>query len=247
MNIQIIASSSDGNCTHIYSEKANILIDIGIAARTVVSKTGRKAFDAIFISHEHADHIRGAGTVGRATGAPIYINEHVYNKSKHILRDCNIVLYDAGESIIIGDLEIQNFSSRHDSVYSYGYIVKHDEKRLAYLTDTGSWTKLMLKHLKDCDAYILETDYDHDALMAYEYYDDFLKERISSNWGHLGNDQTMRLIKQLKVINPAFIVFAHLSKRTNTSDLVLAEAYSAFPDWNKDIFKVAPLDHELIL
>jgi len=237
----ILASSSEGNCTHVSTDKASIIIDAGLSAKKVFELSGENEFDAIFISHEHGDHVKGLGPLGRKTGATIYVHELVYDKLESKLNDCEVKLWMPGEEIAIGDLKINNFSTRHDSVYSYGFTVAQEGgKKLGYLTDTGSWTKLMGNHLKGCDGYIIEADYDHDTLMNYDDYDEYLRERISSNWGHLSNDQTMELLEYLSPAAPDFIVFAHLSPRTNTHKLVLDAAKKKFPTWDEAVFDIAP-------
>lgn len=240
MKINVLASTSEGNCTHIQTDKASILLDVGISAKKIFELSGTDLFDAAFISHEHADHIKGLGPLGRKTDIMIYINELSYNRISDKLDKCNITLWKPGTSIKIGDLTVDNFSTKHDSVNSYGFIVDDGNKKLGYLTDSGCWTKLMSKHLTGCNAYIIEADYDYDMLMEYDDYDEILKERISSNWGHLGNEQTMGLIKHLNISNPDFIGFAHLSPRTNTSELVKKAAAKAFPDWDESKFHICP-------
>ncbi len=241
LNTNILASSSEGNCTHIFTEDASILIDAGISFKKVSELSGTENFDAIFISHEHSDHVKGLGPLGRKTGAMIYIHELVYKKLHEKLDKCNVTVWNPGDEITIGDLKINNFSTRHDSIYSYGFTVEQKGgKKLGYLTDTGSWTKLMGNHLKGCNGYILEADYDHKLLMAYDDYDDYLKERIASNWGHLSNEQTMDLLEYLSPDSPEFVIFAHLSPRTNTHELVLEAAKKKFPDWEDSVFSIAP-------
>lgn len=241
MKINILASSSDGNCTHVSTNESSILIDAGISAKKIFALSDTTEFDAVFISHEHGDHVRGLGPLGRKTDIKIYMHELIYNKVQDTLKDCDVTLWKPGEEITIGDLKINNFSTRHDAIYSYGFTVDDGHKKLGYLTDSGSWTKLMAQHLIGCDGYILEADYDYESLMNFEFYDDYLKERISSRWGHMGNEQTMSLIKSLNITDPEFIIFAHLSPRTNTPELVKKAALDAFPDWDESLFHIAPI------
>jgi phosphoribosyl 1,2-cyclic phosphodiesterase len=249
MKINIIASSSEGNCTHIYTDKASILIDAGISAKKLYEASNIEAegLNAIFITHEHSDHIKGLGPIGRKTGATIYIHEDILNKIEDKLYKCTVFQVSQGEKITIGDLEIDSFSTKHDAAYSCGFIIldKTNNKKLGYLTDTGNWTKLMSKKLKGCDAYIIEADYDTEELAKYAEYDDFLKERISSDFGHLSNDQTMSLLKSLDISQTSFVCFAHLSPRTNSPELVLNKAYEYFPDEEKTLFSIAPKEFEL--
>jgi len=240
MKINILASSSEGNCTHVSTDGASILIDAGISAKKIFELSGETKFDAVFISHEHGDHVKGLGPFGRKTGTEIFMHELIYKKLSDKLNKCNITLWEPGQEIDVNGLKVNNFSTRHDSIYSYGFTVDDGTKKLGYLTDTGSWTKLMANHLKGCDGYVIEADYDIGLMESYEGYDEYLKERIRSNWGHLSNDQTMNMIRYLGIEKPEFIVFAHLSPRTNKPDLVLEAAKAFFSNWNEDIFHIAP-------
>lgn len=247
MRINILASSSEGNCTHISTDTASILIDAGISAKKAYELGKFDALDGIFITHEHGDHIKGLGPIGRKSQATVYLHELTHNKIESKLNKCLVHVLKQGEEVTIGDLTVSSFSTRHDSIYSCGYIVSDGKKKLGYLTDTGSWTKLMSNALSNCDGYIIEADYDTQMLKDFEDYDDFLKDRISSNWGHLSNDQTMDFMKTLipSGTTPEFVCFAHLSPRTNSPDRVLETAYEHFSNFDKTLFKIAPLELEL--
>lgn len=245
MRVNLLASSSKGNSTHISQGDASILIDAGISATQTVSKSGTEDFDGIFISHEHSDHVKGLGPVGRRTGAPIYMHPAVKKKVKSKLKDCDVNEYMPGESITIKDkLKITNFSTRHDSVYSYGFIIEDlvEDVKLGFLTDTGSWTKLIVKSLKDCDFYVIESDYDVEGILNYDKYDEFLKERIMSDWGHLSNKQAFELLEELDLDNLDNVVFSHMSERTNSPEMIKTAAREFM---NTDEVHFAPCSFEI--
>ena len=250
MEIRSIASSSKGNCTVISSGDTNILIDCGISAKQIAKLSGLDSFDAVFISHEHGDHIGGVGVMGRKHCMPIYIHEESYKAKKNyekFYKNCDIIYWEPEEDITVGDLTVHNFTSRHDSCYSYGFTVSEkDGKKLGYLTDSGSISKLMLNSLKGCDAYFLEADYDKELLENHDDYAPILKERIMSNWGHLSNDQTMKLIKDLDMEQPEFIIFGHLSDKTNSPELVLEALEKTQPKWDMNKIFIAPLIENII-
>lgn len=250
MKINILKSSSDGNATHVFTEKTSLLVEAGISAKQVVETSGTEDFDAILISHEHGDHAGGAGVTGRRTGAPIYVHPLVYEKIKNTLGGCEVHLWEPGETFTFGDLRIENFSTRHDSLYSYGFVISNltHQTKLCYLPDTGSWTKLMLKKMANCDGYILDTDYDEQGLRDYEEYDDFLKERIRSNWGHLSNQQVMKLLSDLEIKNPQFIILAHLSENTNSPKQALRVAEEHYEELVKTgVISTVPVSQILTL
>lgn len=244
MKINILANSSEGNAVHIFTDKASILVEAGIPGKHIVGLAGTDQFDAVVISHEHGDHSGSAGIIGRRTGAPLYMHELVHEKIKPTLNKCEVYDWEPGEKLTFGDIEITNFSVRHDAIYTYGLIL-YDitaNKKLCFMPDTGSWTKLMLHHMSNCDGYILDTDYDEKLLQDYEEYDDFLKERISSNFGHLSNQQIMELIDQLNMKDPEFIILSHLSTRTNSPEQAIKVAKEHHPDLvNSGVIKTAEL------
>jgi phosphoribosyl 1,2-cyclic phosphodiesterase len=248
MVLKPLASSSEGNSTYIHTENTRILIDAGVSMKKIFELSNQNSFDALIVTHEHSDHIKSAGSIGRKTKCPIYLHKLVYEKKKDLFKNCDIKFLDPGNDLIIGDFTIKVFSTKHDSIYTFGFLIKDNvsKKSLCYLTDTGTITPLMRKHMQGADAYLIEADYDLDMLMNYSGYTDFLKERINSNYGHLSNEETMETLKSIGIEKTSHIIFAHLSPRTNTPEKVLGLANQYFPDYSGK-FMVAPLDHEVEL
>jgi phosphoribosyl 1,2-cyclic phosphodiesterase len=243
MYIYPLASSSSGNCTYIRTENAHVLIDAGVALKEIIAATGRKEFDALFITHDHSDHIKSAGPA-----CPVYINPLIYKKKSRLFNSCTIEDLNPAQTVTIKDLELTTFSTKHDALYTYGFSIKdlNNNKKLCYLTDTGTITPLMVKFMQGADAYLIETDYDIQKLREYEEYDEYLKERIASAFGHLSNKDAMDGLKAIGIDHAEFIIFAHLSPRTNTPDLVMDLAKLYFPDYPGE-FYIAPLTEEIEL
>jgi len=244
MKILPFESSSNGNSTHIYTDKASILIDVGVSLKKIKEKTGRDTFDAIFISHDHSDHIKSAGAAGRRFKCPMYMHPWVKTTMGDKLKNCKVLDHLPGADIVVGDLQIKSFSTKHDAKYTYGYVFTDltKNKKFVHVTDTGIITPLMVMHMKGADAYFMETDYDVKSLQDYEGYDDYLKERIASAFGHLSNDDAMAGLFNVGVDLTEFIIFGHLSSRTNSPELVKEAAYKTFPLYDKNKFYIAPLD-----
>lgn len=270
MKIRSIASSSSGNCTYITDGEKGLLIDAGgpkLSMKKLFEAIGDVPIDAIFITHEHGDHMGVAGPLARKLNIPVYIHADSYKKYEHDewfekfayekeadlwdrkpkFNNCRVEYLDPTRSYNVGNIQLTPFSTPHDAAYSVGFIVEDTEtkKKLGYLTDCGSFTKIMELAMKGCDAYMIEADYDEEMLWAFEEYDEFLKERIASNVGHLSNDQTMKFLEKIGIDSTEFVMFCHLSPRTNTPEKVLEAAEKYFPAHSK--FLIAPHEEYLEL
>lgn len=248
MKIQPILSSSKGNATRITANSGNgdILVDAGGSWKSITDGIGDKKYkpDIIFITHDHSDHISGAGVAGRKTGAPIHIlqkcEEAIVGKKKTFFKNCSVTHYEPGKEIIVGDLKIVPFSVRHDSADICCLTVedKGIDKKFGLLTDTGIITPLIKYHLGTCDAISVEMDYDEIDLLNYDGYDPFLKRRISSNWGHMSNQQALEFVKESGLDKYQFILCLHLSENTNSPERVMERITEEFGDTSK--FIIAP-------
>jgi len=212
--------------------------------KKIKEKLGSTSIDAIFLSHDHGDHTKGVGPFGRKTKVPIYLHESVYNKKVELLKNCEVRFMKPSEIVTVKDLQIQAFSTKHDATYTFGYLITDaDNKKLCYLTDTGSVTPLMMKYLEQSDAILIEADYDDHLLEEYEGYDQFLKDRITSNFGHLSNAQCIETLQKLNVDEKEFVIYAHLSPRANSPETVTEAILKDLP---KHTFYIAPCE-EIVL
>ena len=245
MQIISVGSSSNGNSTLIFNDTAAILLDSGISVKQVLEKTKRSQFDALLISHSHGDHIKTAGALGRKTKVPIFINTLEAQKwtKKHIddFHDC--VLHDITDTSVLtfGNITVRPFSTKHDSAHSLGFIFEEPGTKFCYLTDTGSISKSMMAALKDANSYFVECDYDQELMAAYDGYGQDLKDRITSNFGHLSTQQVMELIGELDITRVRKFIIGHLSPRTNSPEKVMERLSEKFPQ-NLDKFIIAPFD-----
>lgn len=250
MKILPIGSSSSGNSTMIYNDDTHILIDCGVSMRSVIEKTGRREFDALLLSHEHSDHITGAGPIGRKTQVPIYIHEVVYEAKKDLFDGCVIKHMDETSVIQIGSFVIKPFSTKHDAKHPLGFVIEEPATGviLCYLTDTGNISKTMREATKNCNAFFLECDYDDQLILDYDGYDQLLKDRIMSNFGHLSNKQALEFIQTFNLDAIKAVVFGHISPRTNNPEKVLerVDEYEKLASVKDRIF-IAPFENPLIL
>ena len=236
-NICTLFSGSSGNCVYVSGERAEILIDAGKSAKAVCTALESiggsiKDIDAIFITHEHTDHISALRVLTKKYGIPVHT---VVGCAKCISSACEghddlIVEHDPVYSVEIGDLCISSFRTSHDSACAVGYkITTEDGHTFGVATDTGIVTKGTGNALTGCEAVVLECNHDPDMLRMgpYPYY---LKERIASRFGHLSNGDCARFAAYLAENGTKHFLLAHLSRENNTPDMALKTVRSAIPD-----------------
>lgn len=243
-NIRICSlySGSKGNAVFIEAGGAKILIDAGKSAKALCLALDEIGvciddIDAIFITHEHNDHISALQTLSHKHPIPIHIlleSAQVFNG----LRDeklclCLVLHGKSNFTVQIKDLTVQAFPTPHDSRASVGYKLTFnngDEKiSVAYATDTGYVTDKMLENMLGAKYAVIESNHDEDMLRDGSYpYE--LKMRISSRHGHLSNSDCSCLASQLAISGTEAIMLAHLSEENNLPELAYNETVSAIAD-----------------
>ena len=184
------------------------------------------------------DHIQGAGVTARKLKCPVYIAEKCFEKKAYLFDKTPVNYIIGGDVVKVGNFSIKAFSTRHDSEECLGFVIteKDTNKKLAFLTDTGSITKLMREVMRDCDAYMIEADYDEEGLEKNAEYDDILKQRIRSDFGHLSNTQALEYISNNVDLNKTqWILFSHMSENTNSPEILEKQAQFKLPEihWGK--------------
>ena len=216
-------SSSRGNSVFVTDNSNSILVDAGMPMYRIKEQLEALGYDAgspdaIFITHEHSDHVKSAGSLSRKYNIPVYTTKQTALAAENCLgrMDQRLKSYDYG--MTIGDFRFDFFKIYHDAVQPVGLVVENKGVRLGICTDTGIFTPGMAKILKNCDAYVFESNHDLDMLWKGSY-DYALKQRIAGKCGHLSNDAAAEALAS--VIGPATkeIVLAHLSEENNTPEL----------------------------
>lgn len=242
MIVNQLTSSSAGNCTIISNSSTAVMIDAGISLKKVLSLCADIKLDALFITHEHADHIKSAGTIARKFKIPVYIPELSYLEKKELFTDCEIHFIEGGAETIIKDLSVTAFSTKHDSVASVGFIITDllTGKKYGHLTDTGTITPLIKLAMENCDAYFIESDYDEEVLDKNEHYSDILKIRIRSPLGHLSNTQSLTFIRDcINFASTQFLIIGHLSKKNNSPEILREAINKKFTQEESDKFFIS--------
>lgn len=185
---------------------------------------------AILVSHEHTDHIKGAGIMARRLNLPLYLNQSTLNACGKRLGKCEKKEMTTGQKFSQGPFEIHPFSISHDAADPVGFTISSNGRRLGLATDLGVATKLVKVHLADCDALILESNHDRRMLIEGPYPWD-LKTRVQGRQGHLSNEDCGMLLSELAHEDLKNVVLAHLSEVNNLPELALKQAKSARADF----------------
>lgn len=224
IRVSVLASGSSGNSIYISSNKFSLLIDAGLSGKEIshrLKKIGvcAEELDAVLVTHEHSDHIKGVGVLSRRYDLPIYANELTWQEAaSHLgkIKEKNCQVFKGDFSL--GDLDISPFSTSHDAVSPVGYIISCGKTNIGVATDTGYISSEMEERLRGLDLLVIEANHDLDMLMngGYPWH---LKKRINGDKGHLSNDAAAALLPRLINSNFPRILLAHLSKDNNRPEL----------------------------
>lgn len=224
MRICSIASGSSGNCIYIGSERTHILIDCGISGKRVVQGLtdlgiDPSEIDAVLVTHEHSDHIKGLGVISRKYGLPVYTSEKTFKQTLkmpgigEVDKDL-LTAVTADKVFEIGDLQIYPFRISHDAADPLGYRVYCGKKSAAVATDMGTYDEYTIRQLLGLDTILLESNHDVNMLEVGRYpYP--LKRRILSDRGHLSNVMAGNLLNEILHDEMKHIILGHLSAENN--------------------------------
>jgi phosphoribosyl 1,2-cyclic phosphodiesterase len=218
LHIASINSGSNANCYYVGNEHEAVLVDAGLSCRETERRMQQLGLmmdkvKAIFISHEHSDHITGLPGLSKKFQLPVYITDATYRNSNIPLQAELTRGFSRKDNIQIGALTVTPFTKFHDAADPHSFIISEGAATVGVITDIGHACKQVLKYFSRCDAVFLESNYCPNMLEAgsYPYY---LKERISSDEGHLSNQQAYKSPKL------QLLILSHLSKNNNDPALV---------------------------
>ncbi len=227
LEICAIASGSNGNCYYIGNEKDAILIDAGISCKQILlrMKTRNLApekIKAVFISHEHSDHLRGARVFSKRLQVPVYITAKTHNAAYKNIRPDYPRFFVPDSEIKVGEISVFSFLKNHDAADPCSFRVEYKGKNVGVFTDIGEPCENVLSQLEKCNVLFLETNYDEKMLWegSYPY---ILKRRIASEYGHLSNKQAFNLLNDHAGPQLECVFLSHLSKENNTPEIALNE------------------------
>ncbi|MBR5393939.1 MAG: MBL fold metallo-hydrolase [Bacteroidaceae bacterium] len=221
-----LGSGSSGNCYLLQSGETSIMLDAGISMRLL--KKYLKDFDislendvaAVFVTHDHADHIKSVGSIACEYGKTIYATRLVHegiacNRCLKITVPANCMAYlEKGTTVEVGNFRITSFDVPHDSHDCVGYVVEADGVRFCLITDVGHVTDTIREQVGLANYLVLESNHDVNMLLMGKY-SPYLKERISGDEGHLNNEQAAMLLAEYATPQLRHVWLCHLSEENN--------------------------------
>ncbi len=221
LEVHVLASGSDGNCTVIESDGEAIMIDAGVSCKKILAQMEQEGVDkecvkAILITHEHSDHVSGAGATARKLGIPVMCNEATFSQLN--LGKVDFIPFESSKRFDVGHLHITPLPTMHNAIEPNAFFTEVDDKKVLLATDTGTLTFPIEAALKSADIAVIEANYDNQML-ADGPYPPSLKKLIGSDHGHMCNVDTGNAIKRTMTDARRQIFLAHLSRTNNEPDI----------------------------
>ncbi|HEX9511292.1 MAG TPA: MBL fold metallo-hydrolase [Puia sp.] len=224
--ITSLNSGSNGNCYYIGNDREAILVDAGISCRETEKRMKRlglsiESVKAIFVSHEHTDHIKGVPVIAKKYQLPVYITTNTLRNGGLELDAPLVVPFQAYTPVTIGELNITAFPKFHDAIDPHSFVIESKGIKIGVFTDIGAPCEHLIHHFKQCHAAFLEANYDEEMLEngSYPYH---LKNRIRGGQGHLSNRQALELFNTCRPSFLSHLLLSHLSHNNNCPDLTRA-------------------------
>ena len=254
LNFCSLYSGSSGNSLFVETENTKILIDAGMSCKKIEEglqsiEVDPSSINAILVTHEHSDHVKGLGTLSKKFDIPVYSTQETFNAmpiQTDKLKEKNKKFFKPNEKFSINDLEIKPFSIPHDAANPCGFNISKDSlHQISIATDIGHMTKSIVDTLEGSQFILLESNYDTEVLKccAYPYK---LKTRIASDIGHLSNTMAGKTISYLlKNGNLSTAMLGHLSKESNFPELAYRTVIDEIISNNDNNFNLSVASRDL--
>jgi phosphoribosyl 1,2-cyclic phosphodiesterase len=222
--IASLNSGSNGNCYYIGNENEAVLIDAGISCRETERRMKRlelsiQRVKAIFISHEHGDHIGGVSVLSKKYGIRVFITRETLENSRLRLKRHLINNFSTYVPVRVGDLTITALPTNHDACDPHNFVVSDDKVNVGVFTDLGRACEHVTRQFRQCHAAFLESNYD-EVMLETGSYSTNLKKRIRSGHGHLSNTQALQLFLRHRPAFMSHLFLSHLSAENNRPEIV---------------------------
>ncbi|PIE61567.1 MAG: MBL fold metallo-hydrolase [Desulfobacterales bacterium] len=239
-----LASGSKGNSIFVSTQDTAVLVDAGLSGIEIQRRLDTVGQDpqhlkAIIITHEHTDHVKGAGILSRRFDIPVYMNELTFRSCTHLGKIKHLNFFECGKSFVVDDLTINPFSISHDARDPAGLTLSYNDKKIGIATDLGIATSLVKSHLRYCNALYIEANHDPDMLLngPYPWH---LKQRVKSRTGHLSNHAARDLVAELCHKDLHHLILAHLSEENNRPELAADEVSKGLNGRNTRLHVAGP-------
>jgi phosphoribosyl 1,2-cyclic phosphodiesterase len=231
IRICLLGSGSKGNCTLVATEKTRLLIDAGLSRKETCARLaaiGEPAdgCDALVISHEHTDHIRGLRLLALNLKVPIYVSPATRDVLRWDSKIRGVELFTPGQKFTIGDIEITPFSVPHDAVDPVAFTFERQGIKIGLVTDLGHIPEVVKQRVRGCHCLAFESNHDLEMLKVgpYPWH---VKQRVMSRHGHLSNTATASFLAEDFDGAARVLVLAHLSETNNHPEIARLSAQQA--------------------
>ncbi len=220
-----LQSGSNGNCIYVETSDARLLIDAGISGRCAATRLVQHGRDmrnvnALLISHNHADHVRGAGVFHRRFHFPVFLTDSVFRHCREKIDPIRkMEHFHPGDVLSFGQTHVHTVPTAHDGIDGVAFVIESAGRKLGVFTDLGHNFPGLQEWVSDLDGVFLESNYD-PAMLAAGPYPPWLQNRIRGDGGHLSNDEAATLL-HASLGRLRWAVLSHLSEHNNTPDLAL--------------------------
>jgi phosphoribosyl 1,2-cyclic phosphodiesterase len=213
-----------------------VLVDAGVSAKQIILRMNDAGLEAskiraIFVSHEHTDHVSGVRVLSKRLGVPVWFSQGTFDALRETEQPENYRIFIPGKTIRIGSFSIHSFLKNHDAAEPCSFRIEHDDWHIGVFTDIGEACDQVRHHLRKCHALFLETNYDEKMLWegSYPY---ILKRRVASAHGHLSNDQAFELIRDYAGPELVHVFLSYLSGENNRPELAASRFESLTDRFN---------------
>ncbi len=244
----ILGSGSAGNSLVLELEDGSALVvDAGFSRRETLARLTQlriapERLIGVLLTHEHQDHARGCRVLCDTLSLPLYTT---CGTAEYLLRrgmlPSKVLTFEPGSSFLLGGFEVRPFSVRHDAADPVGFVIGGGGTRIGVATDLGEVNAVARRHLRDCDALVLESNYDRQMLRDSDRKL-YLKRRISGRSGHLDNQMAAAALEELVTARTRLLLLAHISRECNRPEIALKECLRSLERLGRRDVRVAPLE-----